>query len=121
MGAAAPELADNELAIHGTNNPGSIGGLVSAGCVRMPNKGIIMSGSVHKPPIRGSDWAAAIHPLCLSCTSCTRAQMLSFMSINRGNVMKKVALALVLVVAGLSLGGCFVGKGKAPAPVVTKG
>jgi hypothetical protein len=30
--------------------------------------------------------------------------------------MKKVALALVLVVAGLSLGGCFVGKGKAPAP-----
>jgi hypothetical protein len=34
--------------------------------------------------------------------------------------MKKVALALVLVVAGLSLGGCFVGKGKAPAPVVTK-
>ena len=35
--------------------------------------------------------------------------------------MKKVALALALVVAGLSLGGCFVGKGKAPAPVVTKG
>jgi len=30
-------------------------------------------------------------------------------------------IALVLVVAGLSLGGCFVGKGKAPAPVVTKG
>ncbi len=27
--------------------------------------------------------------------------------------MKKVALAFVLVVAGLSLGGCFVGKGKA--------
>ena len=35
--------------------------------------------------------------------------------------MKKVALAMVLVVAGLSLGGCFVGKGKAPAPIVTKG
>lgn len=35
--------------------------------------------------------------------------------------MKKIALAMVLVVAGLSLGGCFVGKGKAPAPVVTKG
>lgn len=39
----------------------------------------------------------------------------------RGRDVKKVALALVLVVAGLSLGGCFVGKGKAPAPVVTKG
>jgi hypothetical protein len=39
----------------------------------------------------------------------------------QGGVMKKVALALALVVAGLSLGGCFVGKGKAPAPVVTKG
>jgi len=25
------------------------------------------------------------------------------------------------VVAGLSLDGCFVGKGKAPAPVITKG
>ena len=35
--------------------------------------------------------------------------------------MKKVALALALVVTALSLGGCFVGKGKAPAPVVTKG
>jgi len=35
--------------------------------------------------------------------------------------MKKVALALALVVATLSLGGCFVGKGKAPAPIVTKG
>ena len=39
----------------------------------------------------------------------------------RGSFMKKIALALALVVAGLSLGGCFVGKGKAPAPVVTKG
>ena len=35
--------------------------------------------------------------------------------------MKKVELALAQVVAGLSLGGCFVGKVKAPAPVVTKG
>jgi hypothetical protein len=35
--------------------------------------------------------------------------------------MKKIVLAMVLVVAGMSLGGCFVGKGKAPAPVVTKG
>jgi predicted small secreted protein len=35
--------------------------------------------------------------------------------------MKKFALAIMLVAASLSLGGCFVGKGKAPAPVVTKG
>ena len=33
--------------------------------------------------------------------------------------MKKLVLALVLVVAGVSLGGCFVGK--SPAPVITKG
>src|SRR5262245_12267550 len=32
MGAAALVLVHNELAIHGTNNPGSIGDLVSAGC-----------------------------------------------------------------------------------------
>ena len=41
MGAAALVLADNELAIHGTNNAGSIGGLVSAGCIRMHNKDIM--------------------------------------------------------------------------------
>jgi hypothetical protein len=35
--------------------------------------------------------------------------------------MKKFALAVALVITSLSLGGCFVGKGKAPAPVVTKG
>jgi hypothetical protein len=35
--------------------------------------------------------------------------------------VKKVAIALALVVASLSLAGCFVGKGKAPAPIVTKG
>jgi hypothetical protein len=28
---------------------------------------------------------------------------------------------MALVIASLSLGGCFVGKGKSPAPVVTKG
>jgi hypothetical protein len=39
----------------------------------------------------------------------------------RGADMKKVAVAMVLVIASLSLGGCFVGKGKAPVPVVTKG
>jgi len=41
MGAAALVLADNELAIHGTNNPGSIGRFVSWGCVRMNNQDII--------------------------------------------------------------------------------
>jgi len=41
MGAAALVLRDNELAIHGTNNPGSIGGYVSAGCIRMHNKDIM--------------------------------------------------------------------------------
>jgi len=41
MGAAALVLVDNELAIHGTNNPASIGGLVSAGCIRMHNKDIM--------------------------------------------------------------------------------
>jgi hypothetical protein len=35
--------------------------------------------------------------------------------------MKKLAVAVALVVASLSLAGCFVGKGKAPPPVVTKG
>jgi predicted small secreted protein len=35
--------------------------------------------------------------------------------------MRKLALAVALVVASLSLAGCFVGKGKAPAPIVTKG
>jgi predicted small secreted protein len=35
--------------------------------------------------------------------------------------MRTLALAIALVVASMSLGGCFVGKGKAPAPVITKG
>jgi predicted small secreted protein len=35
--------------------------------------------------------------------------------------MKKISVVLALVVASLSLTGCFVGKGKAPPPVVTKG
>ena len=39
-----------------------------------------------------------------------------------GWVVKKLAVAVALVVASLSLAGCFVGKGKAPPPpVVTKG
>jgi hypothetical protein len=34
--------------------------------------------------------------------------------------MKKIALALALVITTLSLGGCFVGKGKGPA-ITTRG
>ena len=41
MGEAALVLADHELAIHGTNNPGSIGGFVSWGCIRMHNADIL--------------------------------------------------------------------------------
>jgi lipoprotein-anchoring transpeptidase ErfK/SrfK len=41
MGAAALVLADNELAIHGTNNPGSVGGFVSWGCIRMHNSDVM--------------------------------------------------------------------------------
>jgi lipoprotein-anchoring transpeptidase ErfK/SrfK len=41
MGAAALVLVHNELAIHGTNNPGSVGGFVSAGCIRMHNRDIM--------------------------------------------------------------------------------
>lgn len=40
LGAAALVLADHELAIHGTNNPKSIGGYVSWGCIRMHNEDI---------------------------------------------------------------------------------
>ena len=41
MGAAALVLADHELAIHGTNDPKSIGGYVSWGCIRMYNRDIL--------------------------------------------------------------------------------
>ena len=40
MGVAALTLAGGEYAIHGTNRPGSIGGYVSYGCVRMYNEDI---------------------------------------------------------------------------------
>jgi lipoprotein-anchoring transpeptidase ErfK/SrfK len=33
-------LAGGDYAIHGTNNPGSIGGFVSHGCIRMYNQDI---------------------------------------------------------------------------------
>ena len=40
MGAAALTLSGGEYAIHGTNEPGSIGGFVSYGCIRMYNQDI---------------------------------------------------------------------------------
>jgi lipoprotein-anchoring transpeptidase ErfK/SrfK len=41
MGAAALTLSAGQYAIHGTNNPGSIGGFVSHGCIRMLNSDIL--------------------------------------------------------------------------------
>jgi lipoprotein-anchoring transpeptidase ErfK/SrfK len=41
MGAAAMTLSGGEYAIHGTNSPGSIGGFVSYGCIRMYNADIL--------------------------------------------------------------------------------
>ena len=40
MGVAAMTLAGGEYAIHGTNMPGSIGGFLSYGCIRMYNQDI---------------------------------------------------------------------------------
>jgi lipoprotein-anchoring transpeptidase ErfK/SrfK len=40
MGVAALTLAGGEYAIHGTNVPGSVGGFVSYGCIRMLNEDI---------------------------------------------------------------------------------
>jgi lipoprotein-anchoring transpeptidase ErfK/SrfK len=41
MGVAAMTLAGGEYAIHGTNQPGTIGGFVSYGCIRMYNQDIV--------------------------------------------------------------------------------
>ena len=41
MGAAAMTLNVDQYAIHGTNDPGSIGGFVSYGCIRMHNSDIL--------------------------------------------------------------------------------
>ena len=41
MGEAAMTLSGGEYAIHGTNRPGSIGGFVSYGCIRMHNADIM--------------------------------------------------------------------------------
>jgi lipoprotein-anchoring transpeptidase ErfK/SrfK len=40
MGVAAMTLSGGEYAIHGTNVPGSVGGFVSYGCIRMYNADI---------------------------------------------------------------------------------
>jgi lipoprotein-anchoring transpeptidase ErfK/SrfK len=41
MGEAALTVRGGEYAIHGTNNPASIGGFVSSGCIRMYNRDIV--------------------------------------------------------------------------------
>jgi lipoprotein-anchoring transpeptidase ErfK/SrfK len=41
MGAEALTLSGGQYAIHGTNAPGSIGGFVSYGCIRMYNADIL--------------------------------------------------------------------------------
>ena len=41
MGVAAMTLAGGEYAIHGTNVPGSVGGFVSYGCIRMFNQDVV--------------------------------------------------------------------------------
>ena len=41
MGAAALTLSGGEYAIHGTNAPGSVGGFVSYGCIRMLNQDVV--------------------------------------------------------------------------------
>jgi lipoprotein-anchoring transpeptidase ErfK/SrfK len=41
MGAAALTLSGGTYAIHGTNLPGSIGGFVSYGCIRMYNHDVV--------------------------------------------------------------------------------
>jgi lipoprotein-anchoring transpeptidase ErfK/SrfK len=40
MGVAAMTLSGGQYAIHGTNQPGSVGGYVSYGCIRMHNHDI---------------------------------------------------------------------------------
>ena len=41
MGVAAMTLSGGQYAIHGTNAPGSIGGFVSYGCIRMYNADVM--------------------------------------------------------------------------------
>ena len=41
MGVAALTLTGGEYAIHGTNQPDSVGGFVSSGCIRMLNRDVV--------------------------------------------------------------------------------
>jgi lipoprotein-anchoring transpeptidase ErfK/SrfK len=41
MGAAVLGLVNGNYAIHGTNNPGSVGSFVSHGCIRMYNADVL--------------------------------------------------------------------------------
>ena len=41
LGVRALELAHGQYSIHGTNNPRSIGGAVSLGCIRMHNRDVL--------------------------------------------------------------------------------
>ena len=41
MGVAALTLSEGEYAIHGTNQPASVGGFVSYGCIRMYNQDVM--------------------------------------------------------------------------------
>jgi lipoprotein-anchoring transpeptidase ErfK/SrfK len=41
VGIAAMTLSGGEYAIHETNQPGSIGGFVSYGCIRMHNRDVL--------------------------------------------------------------------------------
>ena len=41
LGAAALVMTGGDYAIHGTNRPGSVGGFVSFGCIRMYNSDVI--------------------------------------------------------------------------------
>jgi len=41
MGVAAMTLTGGEYAIHGTNQPQSVGGFVSSGCIRMLNQDVV--------------------------------------------------------------------------------
>jgi lipoprotein-anchoring transpeptidase ErfK/SrfK len=41
MGVAAMTLTGGEYAIHGTNQPNSVGGFVSSGCIRMLNQDVV--------------------------------------------------------------------------------
>jgi lipoprotein-anchoring transpeptidase ErfK/SrfK len=49
MGAAAMGLTSGNYAIHGTNEPGSIGHFVSHGCIRMYNEDVL--DLYHRAPV----------------------------------------------------------------------